>query len=61
LAATVTSPVIDLGVLVPGADGDDNTQPAIRNALDFVGVPLDRDVEKIIRVHPRALATIPPR
>ena len=38
-AATVTNPVIDLGVLVLCADGNDNTLPAIRKSLDFIGVP----------------------
>lgn len=37
--AALTNAAIDLGVLVLAADGNDNTLPAIRKALDFIGTP----------------------
>ncbi len=38
-AAALTNASVDLGVLVLAADGNDNTLPAIRKALDFIGTP----------------------
>ena len=38
-AAPVTNASVDLAVLILAADGHDNTLPAVRKALDFLGTP----------------------